>query len=88
MHVVVPDEPGLDAAIAATIQDLLAAGPAAIRGAKALAREVPRLGPNDARELTVRRIAEQRTSPEGQEGLAAFLERRRPGWIPEDPRTA
>ncbi len=29
---------------------------------------------------TTRRIAERRTSEEGQEGLRAFLERRRPGW--------
>jgi len=31
-------------------------------------------------ELTARRIAAQRTSPEGQEGLRAFLEKREPGW--------
>ena len=29
---------------------------------------------------TARRIAERRTSDEGQEGLTAFLERRSPGW--------
>jgi hypothetical protein len=31
---------------------------------------------------TARRIAERRTSDEGQEGLRAFLEHRRPGWAP------
>ena len=31
-------------------------------------------------EETARRIAVQRASKEGQEGLAAFLERRKPGW--------
>ena len=87
VHVVVPDEPGLDAAIAATVQDLLAAGPNAARAAKALARDVPRLDPAEARAATVRRIAEQRTSEEGQDGLAAFLERRPPSWIPGDPRS-
>jgi len=29
---------------------------------------------------TARRIAERRTSEEGQEGLRAFLERRKPDW--------
>jgi methylglutaconyl-CoA hydratase len=31
---------------------------------------------------TARRIAERRTSAEGQEGLRAFLERRPPAWAP------
>ena len=87
VHVVVPDKPGLDAAVAAVTEDLLAAGPTAARAAKAIAREVPALSADEARRLTVERIAAQRTSAEGQEGLAAFLERRRPSWIPGDPRT-
>jgi methylglutaconyl-CoA hydratase len=33
---------------------------------------------------TARRIATQRTSGEGQEGLRAFLEKRRPAW--REPR--
>ena len=32
---------------------------------------------------TARRIAEIRVSPEGQEGLSAFLEKRKPNWIQE-----
>ena len=32
---------------------------------------------------TARRIAEIRVSPEGQEGLGAFLEKRKPNWIQE-----
>ncbi len=30
---------------------------------------------------TVRRIAEVRVSPEGREGVAAFLEKRKPAWL-------
>jgi methylglutaconyl-CoA hydratase len=30
---------------------------------------------------TARRIAALRASPEGREGIAAFLEKRRPGWL-------
>jgi methylglutaconyl-CoA hydratase len=54
--------------------ELLAAGPEAVRVAKRLARE-----PHGAEETT-RNNAERRTSPEGQEGLRAFLEKRRAGW--------
>ena len=36
--------------------------------------------PDDATALTARAIAKQRTTPEGQEGLRAFLERRPAGW--------
>src|SRR5204863_370178 len=52
-------------------------GPRAARAAKRLVLERPD-GPD-----TARRIAEQRTSPEGQEGLQAFLERRLPSWRDE-----
>ncbi|MBA2633919.1 MAG: hypothetical protein H0U86_13135, partial [Chloroflexi bacterium] len=38
------------------------------------------LAPAAARAETVRLIARQRTSPEGQEGLGAFVEKRRPSW--------
>ena len=51
-----------------------AAGPAAARAAKELART-----PLTADE-TARRIAAHRTSDEGQEGLQAFLEKRAPAW--------
>jgi methylglutaconyl-CoA hydratase len=43
-------------------------------------REIATLGPEAARSHTPRHIAQQRTSAEGQEGLAAFVEKREPGW--------
>jgi methylglutaconyl-CoA hydratase len=66
----------LDAAVDAVLGELLSAGPAAARAAKALAR-----APQSADE-TARLIAAHRTSDEGQEGLRAFLEKRAPGWRP------
>jgi methylglutaconyl-CoA hydratase len=54
--------------------ELRSAGPRATRHAKRLVLDRP-----DGTE-TSRRIAERRTSEEGQEGLHAFLERRRPNW--------
>jgi methylglutaconyl-CoA hydratase len=64
----------LDGAVERVVGELLSAGPQAARWAKRLVRERP-----EGSE-TARWIAERRASEEGQEGLAAFLERRRPSW--------
>jgi methylglutaconyl-CoA hydratase len=80
IHDVVPDEAALDARVEELVDDLRGAGPAAARAAKAMIRELRGLDPEGARRLTVQRIARQRTTPEGQEGLTAFLEKRPPAW--------
>jgi methylglutaconyl-CoA hydratase len=64
----------LDAAVERVLAELRTAGPRAARHAKRLVLDRPD-GPE-----TARRIAERRTSEEGQEGLRAFLERRKPSW--------
>ncbi|HEY1513371.1 MAG TPA: enoyl-CoA hydratase-related protein [Gaiellaceae bacterium] len=64
----------LDGAVGRVVDELLSAGPSAARAAKDLAR-----APRSAEE-TAARIAEHRASPEGQEGLRAFLEKRSPAW--------
>ncbi len=66
----------LDEAVARVVDELLEAGPEAVRNAKRLVLERP-----DG-EDTAHRIAARRTSAEGQEGLRAFLERRKPRWSP------
>jgi methylglutaconyl-CoA hydratase len=65
----------LDAAIERAVGELRSAGPEAARAAKRLVADAP-LGGDE----TARRIAERRTSEEGQEGLRAFLDRRAPRW--------
>lgn len=80
VHEVVPDEAGLDTRVAALLDELRAAGPTATRAAKALLRELRTLSPAEALAHTVRHIARQRTSAEGQEGLTAFVKKRRPRW--------
>lgn len=80
VHEVLADEAALDERIAALVADLDAAGPEAARAAKALVRDLRDRPAEDARAETVRRIARQRTSAEGQEGLTAFVEKRRPRW--------
>jgi methylglutaconyl-CoA hydratase len=63
-----------DTALGRVVEELRSAGPRAARHAKRLVLDRP-----DGAE-TARRIAERRTSEEGQEGLHAFLERRPPAW--------
>jgi methylglutaconyl-CoA hydratase len=70
----------LDAAIDAKVRELLSSGPVAAREAKRMIRELAGLDDSAVRALTVARIAELRTSAEGQEGLRAFLEKRRASW--------
>jgi methylglutaconyl-CoA hydratase len=80
VHEVVEGVEALDEAVETAVGDLLAAGPTAARAAKAIVREVRGLPHESTRWHTARRIAQQRTSAEGQEGLRAFIERREPGW--------
>ena len=71
VHEVAPD---LDAAIERVAGELLSAGPEATRAAKQQIRERP--GGEEAARLA----AKLRTSPEGQEGLRAFLDKRPAAW--------
>jgi enoyl-CoA hydratase/carnithine racemase len=61
--------------VEAVVAELLTSGPAAVREAKRLVRPEP----GDGRALA-ELAARLRTSDEGQDGLRAFLERRKPGW--------
>ncbi len=80
VHEVVDDEGALDVRVEELLGELRSAGPTAARAAKALVRELRALNPEEARQHTIRHIAQQRTSAEGQEGLGAFLDKRPPDW--------
>jgi len=79
VHEVVPGE-ALDGAVARVSDAISGNGPRAVAAAKQLIREALALRRDDAIENAVRTIAALRASPEGQEGLGAFLEKRRPAW--------
>lgn len=81
VHEQVPAE-GLDARIAALLKQMRGNGPEAMAASKDLARRVGR-GPVDQAmiEDTAQRIAAVRVGAEGQEGLSAFLEKRKPAWL-------
>jgi len=81
VRVVVP-EADLDDAVEDRVRELLQAGPRAIAEAKTLLRAGAGRRVDDVRQETVERIAAVRASPEGQEGLRAFLEKRKPDWAP------
>ncbi len=70
----------LDAAVAAYVQDILSAGPEAVAAAKALIRTVWERPTGEATTITAHAIAARRVSAEGQEGLQAFLQKRRASW--------
>lgn len=82
LHAVVPAD-ALDDAVNRQLDLLLRAGPQAASEAKALVRRVAashdrdKLGSDNA-DL----IARLRVSREGQEGIGAFLEKRKPAWAP------
>jgi methylglutaconyl-CoA hydratase len=68
----------LDAEVDAVVKNLLQNGPNAIAAAKMLLHAALVLPADELRSLTVARIAELRISDEGQEGIRAFLEKRKP----------
>jgi methylglutaconyl-CoA hydratase len=83
VHDVAP-ESELDDLVDGIVSQLREAGPIAIREAKALIEGVSSCPRTEWRDYTASQIARVRTSPEGQEGLRAFLERRKPNWKPGD----
>lgn len=80
VHEVVPAE-NLDSQVEALVRAICLCGPQAVSATKALVRQMPRLAPGAALEHAIETIARIRVSPEGQEGLAAFLEKRKPNWL-------
>jgi methylglutaconyl-CoA hydratase len=73
----------LDERVQHYVREVLTAGPGAIARAKALIQQIAGRPPADVRALTSQTIANQRVSAEGQEGMRAFLEKRKAAWIRE-----
>ncbi|WP_415844772.1 gamma-carboxygeranoyl-CoA hydratase [Stutzerimonas zhaodongensis] len=78
------DAAELDASLDGWIDNLLLNSPQAMRASKDLMREAGSMSLSPAlRRYTENAIARIRVSPEGQEGLNAFLEKRKPTWTQE-----
>jgi methylglutaconyl-CoA hydratase len=79
VNIVVPAEK-LDEKVDEIARSLLSSGPEALARCKELLQRVPGMGFDEAKAFTARMIAELRVSREGQEGMSAFLEKRKPKW--------
>ena len=78
---VVADSDGLEAAKARISAEIMACGPLAVGASKQLVSHIiGRHIDHTLMEETAKRIAQTRVSDEGQEGVRAFLERRKPVW--------
>ena len=81
-EIAAPEE--LDGAVNALLGHLLQGGPTALAATKQLIRDVAFRPVDDALVRdTAARIARIRASDEGREGIASYLEKRKPGWHPE-----
>lgn len=80
VHAVCPAD-ALDGKVKEMVRAILKSGPEAVRASKALLREIAGREIDDTtRREAAQRIAHQRASQEGREGLSAFLEKRKPNW--------
>ncbi|ODT59328.1 MAG: enoyl-CoA hydratase [Phenylobacterium sp. SCN 69-14] len=77
---VVADAAALEAARERLAAEIMACGLEAVAESKALVDEMAYRPIGEVMEETARRIARVRVSPEGQEGVRAFLEKRKPSW--------
>jgi methylglutaconyl-CoA hydratase len=86
LHDLAVSEGDMDEKIGVVVDSMLACGPVAQREAKELIRAVAgRPVTSELLQDTAERIAKLRASPEGREGVSAFLEKRRASWVPPDP---
>lgn len=72
----------IDETVNKTIKILMSSGPEAMKACKVLIYNISnKHGFEDSIDYTARLIAELRASKEGQEGMASFLEKRKPNWV-------
>jgi methylglutaconyl-CoA hydratase len=83
LSAVVPDQSALDEWVQAQLRAIKKGSPRAVQATKALLRALRSHGFDDGLELAARRSAELFASEEAAEGMAAFLEKRRPAWDAE-----
>ncbi|WP_312166453.1 enoyl-CoA hydratase-related protein [Phenylobacterium sp.] len=78
---IVADTAALEAARDRIGAEMMACAPEAVAESKKLVEDVAYRPVDEVMEETARRIARIRVSPEGQEGVRAFLEKRKPYWL-------
>ena len=89
VHDIATDDSAMDERLNDIVDAMLACGPVAQRESKELIRAVAgRPVTSELIQDTAERIARLRASPEGRDGVAAFLEKRRAAWVPVPEATA
>jgi methylglutaconyl-CoA hydratase len=76
----IASEEEIDEIISNYIEVLRSSGPNAIKEVKKLINKCEKMDVDSYKEHTVEKISELRVSDEGQEGIKAFLEKRKPKW--------
>ena len=71
---------GLDLVVGQMIKQILSGGPQAIKECKRLARTGAHMERQEFKKYCINAIAQIRASPEGKEGVGAFLDKREPAW--------
>jgi len=79
IDLVVPPE-RLDETMFSCVEQIRSSGPTAIKEVKHLIYHLEKMNIKAYKEFTVEKISELRVSPEGQEGIKGFLEKRKPSW--------
>ncbi len=80
VHRVVENREKMKEVLEETIQNILSLSPRALQTAKKFIHDIKTLSFADQLNLAARTLANSRASAEGQEGLTAFLEKRKPKW--------
>ncbi|NUM33338.1 MAG: enoyl-CoA hydratase/isomerase family protein [Candidatus Brocadiae bacterium] len=80
---IVPKEE-LDQKVAEFTEKILSCGPNSLAMAKEILEKVPGMRPEEYMRTTAEWIAKLRIGQEAQEGLSAFLEKRKPQWAKQD----
>lgn len=70
----------LDSVVDGHVREILTSAPQAVAAAKALLAQVRHRPTREVADLTAATIAKHRVSAEGQEGMRAFLDKKKPGW--------
>jgi methylglutaconyl-CoA hydratase len=86
IHEVVKDAAGLEESVKRVLGNVTQCGPNAMAVAKKLVLDLSwperRAEMSDCLDYVAKTLAEVRISQEGQEGVRAFLEKRKPSWLP------
>ena len=84
VHEVLPDAAALDAALQRTVASILACAPGAIAATKGLLARARSEAPDRLIDEAAALFSRAVLSDEGQEGTSAFMQKRKPYWVPKE----